>query len=423
MMKNWIPLLSLLLLPFSSPLFSAEKCSIEPLSMGQRPLAAWVDQDNWLAPENLRFGLRSAGQFMPLIQIKSPLAQSVLRPASPQLDLDRIKVSDPLDQEQRGIGNLLDTRLYADAIVVLHNGRIVSEKYWHGLPPSTPRLLLDGTRPVLSLIGAMAVAQEKLVTDKSIIRIVPELSGQTGLRKLSVQRLLDAKSRFDWSADEITSWQAAGGWRSGDADADMRSWLNQPNRWERKMVEASPDGIEAGPEGDLLAWALAESYRQPLAQVFCENVQSRFRPENSVFWATDRDGTELSNGLALSLRDFSRLGQMLIDARSGRARSRLPSWFIETLTASRGIHTSDQTELAGLRKGSAYRYGFIHLGGDPNRIAILGAHGNSLYVDFERRLVIAIFASYPKMHGAGVRTMLERVWDAVGSTIPVGKKR
>src|SRR5664279_1171522 len=150
MMRNWFPLLSLVLLPFGSPLFAAEKCLVEPVSKAQQPVAAWIDQDNWLAPENLRFGLRSADRFIPLIQIKSPLAQSVLRPVSPQLDLDRIKANDPLDQEPRGIGDLLDTRLYADGIVVLRNGRVLSERYWHGLSPHEPRLLLDGTRPVLS---------------------------------------------------------------------------------------------------------------------------------------------------------------------------------------------------------------------------------------------------------------------------------
>ena len=422
-MKHGLHLLPLMLLSLSSPLLSAEKCSVDRVNGAQQPLAAWIDQDNWLAPENLHFGMQSAGRFLPLIRIKSPVAHESLRVMPKQLELDKVKADDPLDQAQRGIGFLLDTRLYADGFLVLRNGKVLSETYWHGLSPQEPRLLLDGTRPILSLLGAIAVAQGNITPDKSVIRLVPALSAQTGLRKLSLQRLLDANSRFEWSVQEINDWQAAGGWRSGSAEHDIRGWLNQADRWERKMADAGSESSEAGPDGDLLTWALAEAYHQPLAQVFCENVLGKLRPENPVFWATDQQGTELSNGLALSLRDFARFGQMLIEARSGAARGKLPAWFIETLSASRGHRKSDLPELAGLKKGSEYRYGFVHLGGDPNRIAIIGPYGNSLYIDFDRRLVIAVLSSYPKTYSASARATLEQVWDAVRSATQPGKKR
>lgn len=422
MMKNWFPLLPLILLPFSPSLLAAEKCSIEPVDSVRRPLAAWIDRDNWLAPENLRFGMRSASQFVPLIQIRSPLAPNVHRAATQRLDLEKIKASDPLDQEQRSLAFLLDTRLYADGILVLRDGKVVSQQYWNGWARQDARLLLDATRPVLSLVGAIAVAQGKITPDKSIVRLVPALSAQTGLRKLSLQRLLEDDSRFDWSPQELDDWQAVGGWRSGNAARDMRSWLSQPDFWERKMAESGGDA-EAGPDGDLLTWALAEAYHQPLAELFCESVLGRLRPENPVYWVTDQHGTELSNGLALSLSDFARLGQMLIEARSGVRRGKLPAWFVETLSASGGSRKDNPPGLAGFDKGSAYRYGFVHLGGLPNRVAIVGSHGNSLYVDFDRKLVIAVFSSYPKAHGTGAQATLQTVWGAVRSAIQPEKKR
>jgi hypothetical protein len=53
----------------------------------------------------------------------------------------------------------------------------------------------------------------------------------------------------------------------------------------------------------------------------------------------------------------------------------------------------------------------------------MGPYGNSLYVDFDRRLVIAVFAAYPRDQTAAMRATLEEVWDAVGSaTQPMGKR-
>jgi CubicO group peptidase (beta-lactamase class C family) len=422
-MKYWLTLLTLTLLPFSPPLAAVERCAVEQVNKVPQPPGRWISQSDWLAPENLRFGMQSAEGFMSLVKIKGSAEPEVLRPAPRLLDLDKIKAGDPLDEQPRDIGFLLDSRLYADGFLVLRNGRVLSEQYWHGLSAQQPRLLLGASRPLLSLMGAMAVAQGKLAGDKSVVRYVPALAAQTGLRKLSIQRLLEANSQFEWSAQEISDWQAASGWKSGATESDLRAWLSQPDRWERNFAEEIPSLTDVGPEGDLLVWALAESYRAPLAQVFCEDILSKLRPENTVFWLTDQHGTELSGGLALSLRDFARFGQMLIDARNSRNRSKIPNWFIETLTSSAGGRKTNAAELTGLSNGSESRYGFVHLGGKPNRIAILGPYGNSLYVDFDRRLVIALFASYPRSHSGGMLATLEQVWERIDlATQPVVKR-
>ena len=175
--------------------------------------------------------------------------------------------------------------------------------------------------------------------------------------------------------------------------------------------------------GGTIAWALAESHKAPLAKVFCENVLMRLKPENPVLWLTDADGTELANGLALSLRDFGRLGQMLIEARGAGGRSKIPGWFIETLTSSSGMRKAKPSEVEGLLRGSELRYGFVHLGGAANRIALLGPYGNSLYLDFDRRLVIALFASYPMEYSPSLMATLEQLWEAVGAATQPTKKR
>jgi hypothetical protein len=202
-MNRALILLPLMLLSVSSPLHAVENCTIESTHKTEQGPGPWIDQSNWLDPENLRFSLQFADRFMPLITIKSRIAPQSLKPAPKQLDLERITAIDPLDRASRDIDFLLDTRLYADGVVILRNGRLLSEQYWHETSPKQPRLLLGATRPILSLLGAIAVTQGKLATDKSVIRFVPALTAQTGLRKLSIQRLIEANSRFEWTAQEI----------------------------------------------------------------------------------------------------------------------------------------------------------------------------------------------------------------------------
>ena len=403
------------------PLQANEKCSVEALKPVGRTPNPWINLDNRFSPEHLRIGLQSNGYFMPRLRIRAKTAASVLEPASKPLNLANIKVSDPFDQQVRSLEFLLDSRLYADGVLVLQNDKVLSETYRNGLGAEQARLLLGATRPVLSLMGVMAIHQGKLQPARSVVHHVPELNQQAAMRKLSIRRLLEGNSQFQWSGAEINDWQLAGGWKSGKAGAGMRAWLKQPGRWEKEWIDGNSAPAEAFPEDDLLVWILNETHRASLAQIFCEGVLGSFRPEHPAYWLTDPKGTELSGGLALSLRDLARFGQLLIDARSTSIRTNIPPWFIETLTASASRGQAAQFGLEGLSKGSESRYGFIRLGGAPNRVAILGPYGNSLYLDFDRQLVVAIYASYPGKHSPAMLATLEQIWNGMSKEVQLSR--
>jgi hypothetical protein len=166
-----------------------------------------------------------------------------------------------------------------------------------------------------------------------------------------------------------------------------------------------------------------KAYRVPLARTFCQELFEKLRPENSALWLTDSQGTELSAGLALSLRDFARLGQLLIDARNSSRRSKIPNWFIETLTASAGLRTANSSELAGLQKGKRIPLWFC----PPWRSTEPHRHYRSLRQQPLRRFRSPTgdchFCSLSEESHAGMRATLEQVWDALGSaTQPSGKR-
>jgi CubicO group peptidase (beta-lactamase class C family) len=415
--------LLLLLAATSLPVLAADTCEPERLPAGKRAIGKWITADNWLAPGNQRASLSMAEVFMPRIRLRASSTAVPMRPATRLLDLDKLTLADPVDEKVQSIASLLDSRLYADAILVVHNGRILAERQWHGAHAEQPRLLLQTGRPILSLLGAMSIAQGKLAPERSVVRYVPALSTNVGLRRLSVQRLLEGDDRYAWSPEELAQWRSAGGWGNGPNSAGVRDWLSQPERWERPLHETLPEAAEGGPDDDLLAWVLAESHGAPLSKVFCEQLLLRMRPEQPAAWLTDPAGNELAGGLVLSLRDFARLGQLLIEARTSPTRSRIPGWFVETLTASGSSRAAAAVALSGLRKGSDLRYGFVRLGGAANRVAILGAHGTSLYIDFDRRLVVALYATHPQVRSALQLASLERLWDALGAAVPAVQKR
>ena len=393
-------------------------CEFQRVPAGAQKLSAWIDKSNWLAVENHRLTLQAAEVFMPTW--RRAASTNAHATTTRQISIDSFQTIDPLDETPRDLGFLLDSRLQADGLLVLRNGQPIVERFRNGLLPDKPRLLLEASRPLLNLLGAISVSQGKLSGDKSVSRYLPGLSANTGLRKMSVQRLIEGQEGYDWGAEELTSWRQAGGWSQQSGGSGLRAWLTQAGRWEKPLVERKPSAMRGGPEDDLLAWLLAESNATPLSRLFCELLLSRAQPAHSTVWVSDEQGVELASGLGLSLRDFAQLGQLLIEARSSRSRAKVPAWFIETLLASTGLRTG---EIPGLSKGSEYRDGFLHLGGAPNRVALLGSHGSSLYIDFDKRLVVALYATHPGGNTPATLALLERIWTATEQVVMRSDKR
>lgn len=396
----------LLTLPLTAK--AGQECQISPAPKTGVIAGEWIRKENWLDPEYRPVASQLATAFMPGHQL-SPGATRRSDEAPPELP-GRSTLPDPLDQQSRSIEFLLDARLSAAGVLVMQQGQIVAERYRRGLRPEHARLLFEATRPLLNAMGAAAIAQGRLSSDKSVARSLPPLAQAAGLRKLSIQRLLNGNEKFTWTDEEIASWRTASGWQAKADGEGLRSWLAQTGRWSAERSLRAASEMRASPEDDLLAWLLTENPASGLARQLCEQLLPTQRLSYPALWLEDPHGAEIANGLALSLRDFAMLGQILLEARNGR--SRIPNWFIETLTASSGLR---HPEIPGLPGGSEVRYGFYRLGGKGTRIALLGGHGDSLYIDFDRRLVIAIFADHPAFRSPTLLATLDGIWQGIAS--------
>jgi hypothetical protein len=399
---------------------AAERCEYQQIPVGERKLGAWIDASNWLATDTQRLTLPLATTFMPAIRM-SVVNTAPLRPTPNvrQLDLDRLPTTDPADGSRRDLGFLFASRLGADAVVVLHNGRRIAEHYWHGTPAEAPRALLSGSRPVLSLLGGIAIQKGRLAGDKAVTRPLATIADNAALRKLSVRRLLEGNDAYAWGAEDSAGWMQAAGWGSVRGPG-TRVWLARQDGWGTLAPAHDLPPAQGRPEDDLLAWLIAESMATPVSQLFCESLLASMHPEHPALWLTDPAGHELAAGLALSPRDHARLGQLVLDARASGKRGRLPDWLIEALAAPAG--SRPVPELAGLPAGSELRYGFVRLGGKGSRIALLGPGGTSLLIDFDRRLVIALHASHAGTNSPLLRATLDETWRAIAAALPANRR-
>ena len=89
---------------------------------------------------------------------------------------------------------------YTDAIVVLHRGQVVYEKYFPILPADRQHIAFSVTKSFIGTLGAMLVAEGKLDPGATVTRYIPELA-DSGFGDATVQQVLDMTTAIDYSED------------------------------------------------------------------------------------------------------------------------------------------------------------------------------------------------------------------------------
>lgn len=378
---------------------------VRPPASADQPVGA----DNWLNPGNIRFSLGQASRFMPGIR-STPAARQPLRANAPKrIDPDRLQVVDPADGTQRSLRFLLENRVDADGIIILRRGKVALDYQRSGFDSAQPRLLLEATRPILVTQLARAAAEGRIAREKSITRALPELSGVRELGKLSLQRLLEGRTGLQWPETDMVRWRQEAGWAPG-GQTGVRTWLQHRAAWPRTSDNTGLDMY--GPEGELLLWATEKAWKRSAPELLCD-LQGLIRARNPAFWATDMVGTPLADGLALSLFDFAALGQALLDAgnRPG-PRTLAPRWFLDTVASPSNEGDNKPGAVLALGQETGWQYRFAHPGLRGRRVAIIGAYGTSLYVDFDFSTVVAVFASHAERHSPLLMASLRSLWES-----------
>lgn len=125
---------------------------------------------------------------------------------------------------------------------------------------------------------------------------------------------------------------------------------------------------------------------EPLANYLSRKIWAPYGFESDASWLTD-GGIEIGGCcLNLTLRDYGRLGQFMLDGGVAGDARLLPAGWIGDATRS----SSAATETP---------YGYQWWIPAPGTYAALGIFGQAVYVDPSRQLVVAQIAAWPDASG------------------------
>jgi CubicO group peptidase (beta-lactamase class C family) len=187
---------------------------------------------------------------------------------------------------------------WGDGCLVIHDGRIVFEWYVDGAGPDDAHLVMSAAKSNTAL-----------------------------------QHLLDMRggTRWDYHADEWDDMFVAG-W----VPHDRTELPNGTEAWIRSAENDMEHGV--GPfrycslQTAVLGWVIERAGGDRFSDLFSRRIWSRIGAEHDADIVVDPMGFQGTNGtMSMTVRDWGRLGSMVLDGGGVDGEQVVPAWWLERL--------------------------------------------------------------------------------------------
>jgi hypothetical protein len=328
------------------------------------------------------------------------------------LDLDALQVGAPGEAPLTWPQMLAQTHI--DAIVVLHQGRIIDERYFNGMTATTPHLMFSATKSMAGLMAATLVAEGRLDANAKVATLLPELA-DSAWADATVRQVMDMTDGVSFTEiytdpkSDIFPYIGAMGWdprlRRTDNPSGIQAMLST---LKTQRDERGTAFRYRSPATDVTAWLAMRAADRSLSQWLQERLWSRLGMERDAFVMLDPVSTEVAfAGMNATARDLARLGQLLLqNGRLGNEQL-IPAAVVEDLIRGGDVRAFEAAGFTA-RKGWSYRSQFWVNPKPPRSFAAMGAFGQRLYVFPDHELVIVMFGSHPSPVSAVVDPVHQR---------------
>ena len=363
------------------------------------PEAQQVTLANWRTSPYNRWAFHHVRELIPTAEIAHD-PTSVRALASAPRSLAAVKLADVSGRTMTHTEFLLASD--TDGLVILHRGRIIAEQYANGMTGHSPHILMSVSKSMLGLLAGVRAVQKELRPERPVTDLVPEV-GNGSYAGISIRNLLDMRAgivydeNYAETAGPIVEYRKAMGWNpveQGDRPADVRSFLATLN--EPSQPHGGPTNY-VSPGTDLLGWAIERATGQRYVDVFSELLWQPLGAERSADITVDRLGApRAAGGMCMATRDLARVGQLLVEGGARSTRQIVPESWIADLEQGGDRDAWDKGSLAPYFPGAPMTYRakwYADHGPRGPLLFCLGIHGQNLFVDRRRELVIAKFSS------------------------------
>ncbi|POR52256.1 hypothetical protein B0G62_105224 [Paraburkholderia eburnea] len=351
-----------------------------------------VTKTNLFQASNLRWALQNARMTMPTANVEHAREPMPL-PNGTLLDPDKVQFT--VDGTTVDLTDYLrQTR--TDGFIVVHNGKVVLERYFNTYSPHQTHGWASMTKSVTGLIAAQLIGEGKLDPEAKLSTYVPELAG-TPFGDATLQQNLDMEVPVTYPAalpPDLGLFAAVGFIpRRPGAPDNIYDFL--------KVARATPNETagdiwfyqNGSPEA--VAWAMRRVTGQSWSELVSRSIWQKIAEDDGDA-VVDRMGAEMaSGGFSSTLRDAARFGELMRLSAGGNSRFFPASVTRVALKQADNAAGFAKSRLGPGRPGYTYHDYWYQVNDGDGSFSAGGRFGQSILVNPKNGLTIVKFSSYP----------------------------
>ncbi len=301
------------------------------------------------------------------------------------------------------------TETYSDALVVIHDAKIVNEWYVDGYGPADTHLLMSCSKSLTATFLGVLVGDGRVDPLATVPGYIPRLRG-TAWEGCTVQAVLDMRTGTGFDESDYGDPMSDGrlieevsGYRPRTREglpSDTAAWIEQIENVREHGGVFEYRSILS----DVLAWIIQEVTGKPFAVAFSEEVWGRIGAERDADIIVDEAGFPVvEGGICTSARDFARFGLMCLSGGEIGGRRVIPSEWLARLRARDQDLIDAYVATQGLDPAfpdACYHDQWWVLDPDAGIFSGYGINGQQLLIHPPSQTVVAKFSTWPTADSA-----------------------
>lgn len=349
-------------------------------------------------------------------------------PASPQSlsarDLDGLKITVEPDRQISLEKWQADT--YTDALLVLHRGQVVYERYAAGMKAWHNHALWSESKSLTGLLATQLIHEGRIDPQRTVASYLPELS-ESAWADATVQQTLDMTAGVQYREDfsdptsGIFQYLTAGGLVPGPDPAARRGGVLAYLPTVKKEGTHGAGFQYKTVDAEVIGWLIQRVTGQRLADLLTERLwQPLGASDDGYIWVDDSGAQLASVGVGASARDLARLGEMLRLGGRFNGRQVIPA---EVVAELRKGADPEKFKAAGqtMRAGYSYHNFWWNPHDKDGSFEAKGLHGQHLHVNPAAEVVVVKFSSHPVPNTAFTHALDRQAFAAIAHVLSTPK--
>jgi CubicO group peptidase (beta-lactamase class C family) len=312
--------------------------------------------------------------------------------------------------ETRGYDRIAEDT-FTNAFLVIRDGKIVFEDYRNKSSAQTHFISFSMAKTITAMLVGIALEQGKIASlDDRADKYVPELKG-SGYDGVTIRQIMQMRSGVDYQERYDFGDHPSFAGKLHEQAIVLNKMRFADGALQTKRANAPGSTFNYSTlHTFVVGWVLERATGMKLAEFTQASLWSPLGAEADAFWLADGPapvGRELSGmGYNAVLRDFGRLGQMMLDGGKRGTRQVLPAGWIQQMATMRPTG------------GPMPGYGLFtwQVDAEPGAFSAVGLAGQFIYVSPQTRTVIVKLSYYPPVEPDYVLPETQAFFKAVAHT-------